>query len=193
MGLKNLFLLAGLLVCCSSKPSLPVKDTTSPVVVEKTSFAKTDTLEESVTGAVSAINSAQSVIDALSAQPAGINWNEFDLDEVMDVIHSGRMVFAYFYMKDCQACNKTEKEIFADKEIISLINDHTYPAKADVIERTDLIPIYSEKGRVVTPTFIIILPNGVAVKIMGYVEPEKFKHLLQKIISVKEGWIVVKR
>jgi len=191
MGIKNLFILFfTLLICCSpNTPKTP--DKAIPVVVVPFESAITKSTDQ----VNSSMDAAQSVIDAIQKSPVNVEWHDLDLTKITDAALSGQFVLIYCYSDYCAACDKTKKEIYNNEEIADIINEHFYAVRVKIEEHPEYAPLYVDEktGLLITPTVLFVMPNGVAIKVLGYVTLDEFRLIIKKLVGLKEGWISVKR
>jgi len=196
--MRSLFIvfLTFLLVCCSSSvhiKDIPDKDKEDLVMIRGTSLdVPPEKVLNSADRAEIAIDAAQSVLDAI--QGPSIKWHEFDLVQMVDAAQSGSIVLVYFYSNNCKACKKTDSDIYSNKKVVETINEHFYTMRADIEKFPELIKLYvnEETDSIITPTTLIIMPNGHAIKLFGYIRLIDFQYILRQLVSAKEGWTLTK-
>ncbi len=193
MGIKKVLISLIFLVSCSSQlKEIQNKSLQETQKYESTEFISVS-LEQSVNQTENSLNAAQSVLDAINAPTETIIWNEFDPSEIINTAQLGKLSLIYFYLENCDACNKTEKETFNDPDIINLINQYFYSIKADVEKSQDLSPLFTtNSGVVITPTILIIMPNGTLIRLVGYFTAPKLHEIIIKIVGINKGWTTAK-
>lgn len=85
-------------------------------------------------------------------------------------------VVLYFFTPACPYCRAMDKEVLADKEINTILQNGVVYVRIDVDKRDDLSRFYGVRGY---PTTTFLEPNGQKiVQIPGYIEKSDFKKIL---------------
>lgn len=93
---------------------------------------------------------------------------------------SNKNILIFFTGKWCAPCRIMKREVFADKEVMKVINSEVVPVIIDIDDSSssELIKQYKIS---VTPTTIIIDPQGKMLEyITGKIEKDEFLKMLNK-------------
>jgi len=144
--------------------------------------------------ASSSLGAAESVIAEILGTPkpaAQIDWHDFSMPYIVQALDSGSYVFMYFYTEGCDACTKTEQDIFVNAGIIKKLDEY-YAIRTDIMKHPDLQRIFTKDGSIITPTFVFMWPTGAALVVQGYIPIEKFVYILDAVTGDAKPWISAK-
>lgn len=101
-------------------------------------------------------------------------------DEYADALKKAKTedkpIVLYFYSKYCGYCTAMDKNVLADKEIASTMNNSLVYLRVNVDNRNDLASKYGIRGY---PTTCLLEPSGKGIiAIPGYVDKKEFKLIL---------------
>jgi len=113
-----------------------------------------------------------------------IPW-EYDIKPaITKAAAQGKLVMVDFSTTWCGWCKKLDKETFANRQVRALLNKHFVCAKIDGDRRKDLTRQYKVTG---FPHILFINKHGhVLYRQSGYVGPEKFMEILNRVIVAQK-------
>ena len=120
---------------------------------------------------------------ALPAEPAaaGIDWLRSDQAAFSRARSEHRFVLLYLEAVWCHWCHVMDEKTYGDAAVRAEIAAHYVPLRIDQDLRPDLSNRYKDYG---WPATVVFAADGSEiVKRQGYVEPERFKRLLEAIVA----------
>lgn len=103
-------------------------------------------------------------------QPKAITWYDYE-DALALAKKTDKAVLVEFRAEWCHWCQKMEKEVYTDRDVIAL-SDRVVFARVDEAKRKDLLQKYGVRG---LPTAVILDRNGREIgRIVGYKAAKEF-------------------
>jgi thiol:disulfide interchange protein len=113
------------------------------------------------------------------SQPEAITWYEYE-DALALAKKDDKAVLVEFRAEWCHWCQKMEKEVYTDREVIAL-SDRVVFARVDEAKRKDLLQKYGVRG---LPTAVVLDRNGREIgRIVGYKAAKEFAAEIRQALS----------
>jgi thioredoxin-related protein len=116
------------------------------------------------------------LVHAAGAQQ--VEWTGYE-NALKEAQRMGRPVLLYFFVKDCQYCQKMESRTLVASRVVEYLREEFVSAKIDADRSPQLARRYMVRG---FPTIWFLSPEGKPISSLpGYVEPEELARVLRYI------------
>lgn len=120
-----------------------------------------------------------------------VNWYPWNDATLAKAKRENKLLIISIGYASCHWCHVMERESFMDEELAKIMNEHFINIKVDREERPDVDQIYMNALQLLTgsggwPLNAFATPEGKPFFATTYLEPTKWKDLLEKIIVMKE-------
>lgn len=88
----------------------------------------------------------------LESKNSPIFWYPWSQEAFMTALDQKKNVFLHIGSTDCSLCQKMEREVFFDSEVISLLNDEFISIKVDYREHPELVTVYKSAVKLIADT-----------------------------------------
>jgi thioredoxin-related protein len=113
-----------------------------------------------------------------------VNWRGMEAASLKEATSKDKIIILFFSIADCKYCEEMDSVTLQNEKIIKLLNDNFIPIK---IVGDDTFEIMNTFGMEFSfPSTAFLLPTGEFItSFSGYLNPEVFAAMLQKIVDVK--------
>ena len=120
-----------------------------------------------------------------------VDWYPWNDETLAKAKRENKLLIISIGYASCHWCHVMERESFMDDEIAKVMNEHFINIKVDREERPDVDQIYMNALQLLTgsggwPLNAFATPEGKPFFATTYLEPGKWKELIEKIIIMKE-------
>lgn len=113
-----------------------------------------------------------------AAGAGDVQWTRYE-QALGEAQRSGRPVFLYFFVSDCQYCRKMESRTLVASRVVEYLREEFVSVKVDGDRFPQLARRYMVRG---FPTIWFLSPEGKPISSLpGYVEPEELARVLRYI------------
>lgn len=113
-----------------------------------------------------------------AARAEDVPWTRYE-EALREAQRSGKPVFLYFFVSDCQYCRKMESRTLVSSRVVEYLREEFVSAKVDGERFPQLARRYMVRG---FPTIWFLSPEGKPISSLpGYVEPEELARVLRYI------------
>ncbi len=120
-----------------------------------------------------------------------VDWYAWNDETLAKAKRDNKLLIISIGYASCHWCHVMERESFMDEEIAKIMNEHFINIKVDREERPDVDQIYMNALQLLTgsggwPLNAFATSEGKPFFATTYLEPTKWKDLLEKVIQMKE-------
>ncbi|MEJ5375712.1 MAG: thioredoxin fold domain-containing protein [bacterium] len=113
-----------------------------------------------------------------SAKAQQIHWIGYE-EALREAERTGRPILLYFFVKDCQYCQKMESKTLVASRVAEYLREEFISSRVDGDKSPQLTRRYMVRG---FPTIWFLSPEGKPISSLpGYVEPEELTKVLRYI------------
>jgi len=121
-----------------------------------------------------------------------VNWFPWNEETIQLAKRENKLIIVSIGYASCHWCHVMERESFMDDEIAAIMNEHFINIKVDREERPDIDQIYLNAIQLITgsggwPLNAFALPDGRPFFAVTYLEPHRWKNLLERVLDMQEN------
>ena len=121
-----------------------------------------------------------------------VNWFPWNEETIALAKRENKLIIVSIGYASCHWCHVMERESFMDDDIAKTMNDNFINIKVDREERPDIDQIYLNAIQLITgsggwPLNAFALPDGKPFFAVTYLEPHRWKNLLERVLDMQEN------